>query len=259
MRNFIFILTKEIRSYFYSPVAFVVITIFSVLIGYYFYNIFAAFSTISFQAQTDPMVASQYGVLNVTEFVIRPFFGVVSIVMLIMLPMLTMRSFAEEKKTGTIELLLTYPVKDLELVLGKFAGCMGIFAIMLSLSVPCLLLVAFFGDPEWGVIVTGYGGLFLMGGAFISLGLFMSSLTENQIIAAVLSFASLMVLYMVGSSSGFVGEKMGQFLEYVSILSHFETFARGVLDTSDITYYLLFAVFFLFLSMHSLESKRWRA
>ncbi len=259
MRNFFFILTKEIRSYFYSPVAFVVITIFSMLIGYYFYNIFAGFSTISFQAQTDPMVASQYGVLNVTEFVVRPFFGVVSIVMLIMLPMLTMRSFSEEKKSGTIELLLTYPVKDIELVLGKFAGCMGIFAIMLSLSLPCLLLVAFFGDPEWGVIVSGYGGLLFMGGAFISLGLFMSSLTENQIIAAVLSFSSLMVLYMIGSSAGFVGEKMGMVLEYISILSHFETFARGVLDTSDITYYTLFAVFFLFLSMHSLESKRWRA
>lgn len=259
MRNFFFILTKEVRSYFYSPVAFVVITIFAMLIGYYFYNIFAAFSTMSFQAQTDPLVASQYGALNVTEFVVRPFFGVVSIVMLIMLPMLTMRSLSEEKKTGTIELLLTYPLKDIELVLGKFAGCMGIFAIMLSLSLPCLLLVAFFGDPEWGVIVSGYGGLFLMGGAFIALGLFMSSLTENQIIAAVLSFASLMTLYMIGSSAGFVGEKMGAFLEYVSIHSHFDTFARGVLDTSDITYYLLFAVFFLFLSMHSLESKRWRA
>lgn len=259
MRNFFFILTKEIKSYFYSPVAFVVITIFSALIGYYFYNIFAGFSTISFQAQTDPMVAAQYGVLNVTEFVVRPFFGVVSIVMLIMLPMLTMRSFSEEKKSGTIELLLTYPVKDIELVLGKFAGCMGIFAIMLSLSFPSLLLVAFFGDPEWGVIFSGYGGLLCMGGAFISLGLFMSSLTENQIIAAVLSFASLMVLYMIGSSAGFVGEKMGMVLEYISLHSHFDTFARGVLDTSDITYYLLFAVFFLFLSMHSLESKRWRA
>ncbi len=259
MRNFIFILLKEMRSYFYSPVAFVVITIFSVLTGYYFYNMFANFSTISFQAQTDPMIASQYGVLNVTEFVIRPFFGVLSVVMLIMLPMLTMRVFSEEKKTGTIELLLTYPVQDIEAVLGKFAGCMGIFTIMLLLSFPCMLLVAFFGDPEWGVIISGYVGLLLMGGAFIALGVFMSTLTENQIIAAVLSFASLLILYMVGATAAFVGEVMGRVLEYISILSHLDTFAKGVLDTSDVMYYLLFTIFFLFLSMRSLESKRWRA
>lgn len=259
MRNFFYIFTKETRSYFNSPVAFVVITIFTVLIGYYFYNIFATFSTISFQAQTDPVVAGQYGALNVTEFVIRPFFGISSVVMLIMMPMLTMRSFSEEKKSGTIELLLTYPVRDIEAVLGKFAGCLGIFVIMLSFSIPCLLLVAFFGDPELGVIITGYVGLFLMGGAFISLGIFMSTLTENQVIAAVLSFAALLLLYMVGYSAGFVGEGAGTALEYLSILSHLDSFAKGVLDTSDIIYYVLFAMFFLFLSMRTLESKRWRA
>ncbi|VAX17663.1 Gliding motility-associated ABC transporter permease protein GldF, partial [hydrothermal vent metagenome] len=188
-----------------------------------------------------------------------PFFGIVSIVMLIILPMLTMRVFSEEKKTGTIELLLTYPVQEGEAVLGKFAGCMGIFLLMLLISFPCILLVDFFGDPEWGVIFTGYIGLVLMGAAFISLGIFMSALTENQIIAAVLSFAALLILYMAGFSAGFVGETMAAVLAYISIMAHLETFAKGVLDTSDILYYLLFAVFFLFLSMRSLESKRWRA
>jgi len=258
MRNFFFILTKEIRSYFNSPVAFVTITIFLMLTGYYFYNIFASFSTISFQAQTNPMVANQYGALNVTEFVIRPFFGVVSIVMLIMLPMLTMRVFSEEKKSGTMELLLTYPVKDAEAILGKFAGCMGIFITMLLMSLPCVLLVDFFGNPEWGVIISGYFGLILMGSAFISLGVFMSSLTENQIVAAVLSFAALLLFYMIGYSVGFVDEKMAAVLEYLSFNSHFYNFAKGVVDTSDATYYLLFTIFFVFLSMRSLESKRWR-
>lgn len=258
MRNFFFILTKEIRSYFNSPVAFVVITIFLVLTGNFFYNIFASFSTISFQAQTNPMAASQYGALNVTEYVIRPFFGVVSTVMLIMLPMLTMRVFSEEKKSGTMELLLTYPVRDAEAILGKFAGCMGIFSIMLFLSLPCVILVEFFGDPEWGVIASGYLGLFLMGSAFISLGVFMSSLTENQIVAAVLSFAALLIFYMLGFSVGYVGERMAAVLEYLSFNSHFYAFAKGVVDTSDALYYLLFTVFFMFLSMRSLESKRWR-
>ncbi len=258
MRNFYFILAKEIRSYFNSPVAFVVVTIFAVLTGYYFYNIFASFSTMSFQAQTNPTLANQYGAFNVTEFVIRPFFGVLSIVMLIMLPMLTMRAFSEEKKSGTMELLLTFPVRDGEAILGKFAGCMGIFAIMLVLSFPSIILVEVFGEPEWGVIVTGYIGLALMGAAFVSLGIFMSSVTENQIVAAVLSFAALLILYMLGFTSGMAGEGMSYILEYVSFTYHFRNFAKGVMDTSDITYYILFTIFFLFLSMRSLESKRWR-
>jgi ABC-2 type transport system permease protein len=259
MRNFLFILVKEIKSYFNSPIAFVVITIFTILTGYYFYNIFAAFSTISFQAQTDPMIANRYGALNITENVIRPFIGTLSGVMLIILPMLTMRVFSEEKKTGTIELLLTFPVQDIEAILGKFAGCMGIFGIMLILSFPSILLVEFFGDPEWGVILTGYLGLVLMGSAFVSLGVFMSTLTENQIIAAVLTFSALLVFYLISYSSGFVGEGLGRILEYLSFDYHIRNFVKGVIDSSDVIYYILFTIFFLFLSMRSLESKRWRA
>ena len=258
MRNFLVILAKEVRSYFNSPVAFVVITIFSVLTGYYFYNIFVSFSTLSFDAQTNPVVANQYGALNVTEFVIRPFFGIMSVVMLIMLPMLTMRTFSEEKKSGTMELLLTFPVKDGEAILGKFAGCMVIFLVMLSLSFPSTLLVEFFGEPEWGVIITGYIGLVLMGAAFISLGVFMSSVTENQIVAAALSFAALLILYMIGYTAPRAGETVAVVLEYLSFPFHFAKFAKGVIDTSDVIYYLLFSVLFLFLSMRSLESKRWR-
>ena len=259
MRNFLFILAKEFRSYFNSPIALVTISIFTVLTGYYFYNIFASFGTLSFQAQTDPMIANRYGALNVTEFVIRPFIGTLSMVMLIMLPMLTMRSFSEEKKTGTIELLLTYPVKDMEVIFGKFAGCMGIFSIMLMLSFACVLLVEYFGEPEWGVIATGYLGLLFMGSAFISLGVFMSSITENQIVAAVLTFACLLIFSLINYSIGFVGETMAKILEYLSFNYHMRNFVKGVIDTSDATYYLLFTVFFLFTSMRSLESKRWRA
>ncbi len=258
MRNFLFILLKEVRSYINSSVAFVVVTIFSVLTGYYFYNIFASFSTISFQAQTDPTMATQYGALNVTEFVIRPFFGIISVVMLIMLPMLTMRSFSEEKKTGTMELLLTFPVRDGEAIMGKFGGCMAIFFLMLTLSFPSILLVELFGDPEWGVIITGYFGLILMGGGFIALGIFMSSITENQIVAAVLSFAALLILYMLNFTAGAAGETMSAVLNYLSFTYHYRNFAKGVIDTSDVIYYLLFTLFFIFLSMRSLESKRWR-
>lgn len=258
MRNIYFIAIKELRSSVNSPVAFVMITIFTALIGYYFYNIFASFSTISFQAQSNPMMAKQYGALNVTEFVVRPFFSIMSILLLIMLPMLTMRAFAEEKKSGTMELLLTFPVKDIEALLGKYFGCLGIYAVMLALTIPCILLLEWFGDPELGVIIAGYIGMLLVGSAFIALGLFMSSLSENQIVAAVLSFASLMVLYVIGFSAAYAGETVGNVMTYISITTHFETFAKGVIDTSDVNYYIIFTIFFLFLSMRSLESKRWR-
>ncbi len=258
MRNIYFIALKELRSSVNSPVAFVMITIFTALIGYYFYNIFASFSTISFQAQSNPMMAKQYGALNVTEFVVRPFFSIMSILLLIMLPMLTMRAFAEEKKSGTMELLLTFPVKDIEALLGKYFGCLAIYVVMLTLTIPCILLLEWFGDPELGVIVAGYIGMLLVGSAFIALGLFMSSLSENQIVAAVLSFASLMVLYVIGFSAAYAGETVGTVMSYISITTHFESFAKGVIDTSDINYYIIFTIFFMFLSMRSLESKRWR-
>lgn len=259
MRNFIFILGKEMRSYFNSPIAFVVVTVFVVLSGYYFYQIFASFSTLSFQVQTDPMLANRYGALNVTELVIRPFFGMLGVVLLIMLPMLTMRSFSEEKKTGTIELLLTYPVKDIEVILAKFSGCMGILMLMLLLSLPSVTLVDVFGDPEWGVIVSGYLGLILVGAAFISLGIFMSTLTENQIVAGVISFSALLVFYLIGYSAGFAGETMSRLLTYISFTFHLRNFVKGVIDSADVIYYFIFTIFFLFLSMRSLESKRWRA
>ncbi len=258
MRNFYLIFLKELRSYFNSPIAFVIITIFLVLSGYFFYNIFATFSTVSFQVMTQPMLARQYNQLNITEMVVRPLFSNLSLFMLIMLPMLTMRMFSEEKKSGTIELLLTYPVKDSEVILGKFAGCMGIFTIMILLTSPCFILIGIFGEPEIGVIVSGYVGLFLMGAAFISLGIFASSITENQIVAAVLSFGSLLIFFMMGYSAGFAGESVGSILKYLSFMPHLYNFAKGVLDTEDIMYYFLFILFCVFLNMRTLESKRWR-
>ena len=258
MKNFYLIFQKELRSYFNSPIAFVVITIFLMLSGYFFYNVFATFSTISFQVATNAILARQYNQLNVTEMAVRPFFANISLFMLIMLPMLTMRMFSEEKKSGTIELLLTYPVKDSEVILGKFAGCMGIFTIMILLTLPCFFLIELFGEPELGVVVCGYVGLFCMGAAFISLGMFASSITENQIIAAVLSFASLLIFLMMGYSASFASESLGNILKYLSFMPHMLNFAKGVLDTEDIMYYVLFTLFCIFLNMRSLESKRWR-
>jgi ABC-2 type transport system permease protein len=258
MRNFYLIFKKELKSYFYSPIAYAVMTIFLIITGYFFYNIFATFSTISFQAQMNPTLAKQYNLLNITESVVRPLFGNVSVIMLLLMPLLTMRLFSEEKRSGTIELLLTYPVKDIEVVLGKFAACLAIFSIMLVFTFLYPVLIKIYGQPELGPIITGYLGLFFMGAAFIAFGIFASTLTENQVVAAVLSFGVLLFFWMAGYSINFVNSSLVSVLSYIALTQHLEGFAKGVIDSGDIIYYLNFTMLCIFLSLRALESKKWR-
>jgi ABC-2 type transport system permease protein len=252
------ILNRELRAYFNSPIAYVVITMFLIITGYFFYNLIATFSVISFQAQANPMMARQYNLLNINETVVRPLFGNISIIMLLMTPLLTMRLLAEERKAGTMELLLTYPVRDIEVVMGKFLACFMVFLAMIcsTLLYPGLLLVL--GEPEVMPIITGYTGLILLGAAFIALGLFTSSLTENQIIAASMAFGILFVFWLMSYSVNLVSPGLGQVVSYIAITEHLESLAKGVVDTEDIIYYVLFVALFLFLTLRSLESKRWR-
>ncbi len=258
IRGVSLIFFRELRAYFSSSIAYVVITMFLIITGYFFYNLVAAFSVLSFQAQADPMMARQYNLLNINETVVRPLFGSISMIMLLMTPLLTMRLLAEERKSGTMELLLTYPVRDVEVVLGKFLACFVVFLTMIcsTFLYPGLLLA--FGEPEVMPIVTGYIGLILLGAAFISLGLFTSSLAENQIIAASIAFGMLFVFWLMSYSVTLVSPGLGQVISYLSITDHLESLAKGVVDTEDILYYLLFVVLFLFLTLRSLESKRWQ-
>lgn len=258
MRNVYYIFKKEMKSYFASPVAYVVISMFLLITGYLFYGLFAYFSTLSFQAQVDPSIAKQENLLNVTEGVLRPLFGIISMIMLIMMPLLTMRLFAEEKKSGTIELLLTYPITDLEVLLGKFFACLGILIVMLGLSLVYPALIMVFGEPEKGPIITGYLGLILLGASFISFGILASSLTENQIVAATISFGVLFLFWMLNMSTSFVGPGLESFINFISITHHLEAFAKGVVDTEDLIYYAMLNLLFLFLTIRTLESKKWR-
>lgn len=251
------ILSRELKSYFSSLIAYVVIVMFLLITGYFFYNLLATFSVISFQAQVNPMLAKQYQLLNINETVVRPLFGNISIIMLLMTPLLTMRLISEEKKSGTIELLLTFPVKDIDVVLGKYLACLVVFLVMILLTATYPILLLVLGEPEIMPMITGYLGLVLLGAAFISLGIFTSSLTENQIVAASMSFGILFFFWLISYSVPFVSPAFGQILSYLSINEHIASLAKGVLDTEDIIYYLCFIVLFLFLTLRSLESKRW--
>lgn len=246
---------KEMRLYFVSPIAYAVFAIFTLISGWFFYNVFAFYTLVSMQAAFNPMMARD---LSVTEGVIRPLFQNISVIMLLMMPILTMRLFAEEKKSGTIELLLTYPVRDGEVLFGKYFAALTIFLGMLALTAVYPALVLWTAGLEWGPLLTGYLGLVLQGAAFIAVGILISSLTENQIVAAVATFGTLLIFWVISWAADSAGGNFGRILSHLSLTEHFESFAKGVLDTKDVIYYLNLTILSLFLTLRSLEAKRWR-
>lgn len=255
MKGFYVVYRKELYRLFASPIFYVVAFIFLALVGYFFYSSVAYYSLLSFQAGRNPFLSEQ---LNLMDMVLEPFFGSISIILLLMVPLITMRLFAEEKKTGTAELLFTYPISDRGAVLGKFAAGVTVLLLLLLGTFPSMLLLGIITNPPWAAIVGGYLGLFLMSSAFVSLGLLASSLTENQIIAAAIAFGALLLLWIIGWSESLVGPVLGSILKYLSLLTHYDNFAKGILDSRDVLFYILFILLFLFSTLRILESRHWR-
>src|SRR3954464_11579392 len=255
MSNILAIAQKELKSYFASPIAYIVIGLWALLYGYFFYAILHFFLQNSLQM-------SQFGQapqpVNANQQLIRPLLQNVLILILFLMPMVTMRAYSEEKRSGTSELLLTSPLSDLQIILGKFFGAMALYAVMLAVTLIHVGLLFLYGHPEWKPILTAYIGLLLMGGCFISLGLFISSLTRNQIVAGMVTFAVFLLLWVItwiGSAAGPQAEKITQ---YLSIVDHYDDFGKGVLDTTHFIYYVSFITFGLFLTAKSVDSERWR-
>jgi len=246
---------KEMRLYFTSPIAWVILTIFLFIAGYFFYSIFAFFTLASMQSAMNPAMARD---LNVTDSVLRPLFSNISVILLLLMPLVTMRLFAEERRSGTIELLLTYPVRDGAVLIGKYLAGLTLYVIMLALTLFYPLLVAYFARVEWGPLATGYLGLLLMGATFLGVGIFASSLTENQIVASIITFGVLLIFWVIGWSSDYLGGTWGRVLSHLSLIEHFDSFAKGVLDTRDVLYYVDFTIVALFLTLRSLEARRWK-
>jgi ABC-2 type transport system permease protein len=246
---------KEMRLFFGSPVAYVVFTFFLLISGWFFSQIFLYYSDISMRSFMQPGMAQS---LNITDSVMRPLFTNMSVVLLFFMPMLTMRLFAEEKKSGTMELLLTYPVRDGEVLAGKYLAAGALYVILLGLTLVYPGLIAYFTRIEWGPILTGYLGLVLTGATFLAVGVLISSLTENQIVAGFGTFGVLLGLWIIGWGAEFAGGNLRAVLQYLSITEHMDTFSRGLIDTKDLVYYLSAIALALFLTLRSLDSKRWR-
>ena len=196
--------------------------------------------------------------MNVNQQLIRPLLQNVTILILFLMPMVTMRTYSEEKRSGTIELLLTSPLTDFQIILGKFLGAMALYAVMLAVTLIHIALLFVYGSPEWKPIVTAYLGLLLLGGCFISVGLFISSLTKNQIVAGMVTFAVFLLLWIITWIGSFSGPTVDKLTSYLSIIDHFDDFGKGVIDTTHLIYYVSFITFGLFLTAKSVDSERWR-
>jgi len=258
MRNILAIVERELRAYFSSPIAYVVLTIFVFLSGLFFRSILAQVMQMALISQ---MQAQQLGPrpMDMPGMISRGFLSTMSVILLFIMPMLTMGLFSEEKKRGTIELLLTAPLTDLQVVLGKFFAAGSFFVILLLTTWIPMAVLYLYGSPASGPILTAYLGLLLYGLAIVAIGLFISTLTENQIIAAVISFGAIMVLWLVDVVAANTESPTSKsVLSYLSILSHLDDFMKGVLSTSNIIFYVSLMLVGLFLTYRSIDSLRWR-
>ena len=255
MRNVWIICRKELRSYFVSPVAYLLLAMFAVIFGFFFWNILGFF----LREGMESMMSGRNFPMNLNERVIRPLLSNISVVGLFLIPLITMRLFAEEKRTGTIELLATSPVTDLQVILGKWMAAMLLYAGMLLLSAVNFIFIFRYGHPDWKPLAIGYLGLLLQAGALLALGTFISTLTKNQIIAGAVTFALSLILYILEWVTGFDTSTSARVVAYMSIITHFESFSKGLLDSKDAIFYVSLTFLGLFLTSRSMESLRWRS
>lgn len=261
MKGILAIYRRELSGYFVSPIAYTVIGFFLAATGLVFTIILNAFMRQSLMMQSQAMQSGMPPDIDVPMLVIRNFVGFIgTYVMPLLIPMMTMGVYSEERKRGTMEMLMTSPITELQIVIGKFAASMTFFALMLLPTLFYYLLVGPYSEPglPWRIIGSGYLGLLLLGAVLIALGSFISSLTENQIVAGVVTFVVFLLLLFLDLTTRDSSSTLADVFKYVSILQHHETFAQGVIDTSSIIFYVSAAAAGLFLTLRNLDSMRWR-
>jgi len=259
MRNVLTIFRREMRSYFVSPVAYTLLVAFLALSGWYFYNLLTSFLLLASSATEQAMMLQQPPpIVNVNMGVLRPWFNITGQLLLFLAPVITMRLLAEERGTGRLDLLVSAPLTDLQLVLGKYLAGVALCVLFLvpALAYPGLLFA--YGNPEVGQIVSGYLGLVFLSLSLIALGLVASSLTANQVVAAASSFGLIVLVWVLGIVTGGEGTRWGTTLAAFSMVEHFKDFPNGVIEVRHVVYYLSFITFMLFLTLRAIESQRWR-
>jgi gliding motility-associated transport system permease protein len=257
MRNILAIAGKELRSYFHSPIAYLVMAVYAVLCGFFFYSFTATYVVQMFRLQA---MGGGAPPMTLNDYVIRPLFeGVLSVVLLLLIPLITMRLYAEEKRSGTIELLLTSPLTDLQIILGKFLGALLLYTTLVIVTFAYISALFVYGNPDAKPLLAQALGLFLFGSALLALGMWISTFTKNQIIAAVVSFAVFLLFYVFDWVTAYSSGTLGKVFSYLAFTTHFDTFAKGVIDLRDLVYYLSVIVLGVFLTARSVEALKGRA
>ena len=255
MRNIFIIWRKEIRSYFVSPIAYLLLTMFAIVSGFFFWLYLRGFVEYGMEAQ----MSGRAFPMNLNEMMIRPLLSNLAVVGLFFIPMITMRLFAEEKRTGTIELLVTSPIRDVEIIIGKWFAALTLYAVMLLFTALNFGFLFKYGNPDWKPLAIGYLGLLLQAGGLLAIGTFISTLTRNQIIAGAATFAVCLLLWVIGWAGQSDSGSEAQVLSYLSVTTHFESFEKGVLDSKDAIFYITLIFVGLFFTARSMESLRWRS
>src|SRR5581483_5893179 len=256
MKGLLAIYRRELQSYFVSPIAYVVIGVFLIASGLVYYFLLNRVIQVGFQMQMQGMRGGMPQDFDMPGQLLRAFIGFVgTYVIPFLIPLLTMGLYSEERKRGTMELLMTSPLSEIQIVMGKFLASLSLFVLMLALTFIYQVATRSFSDPKlpWKIILCAY-----LGASLLSLGAWVSSLTENQIIAAVVTFVGALLLLLLNVLISDVGSKTGEVLQYLSILNHFDDFAKGVIDTTSLVYYLTVIALGLFLTLRTLDSMRWR-
>jgi ABC-2 type transport system permease protein len=255
MRNVWIICRKELHSYFVSPIAYLLLAMFGLIFGFFFWNQLGAFVIYGMEMQ----MRGQSFPMNVNEELVRPLLANVRVIGLFFIPLITMRLFAEEKRSGTIELLTTSPIRDVEVILGKWIAALLLYSGILLLTALNFIFIFKYGHPDWKPMVIGYLGLLLQAGGLLAVGTFISTLTKNQIIAGAVTFAVCLLLWVFEWVSGYETATWAQVLSYMSVTTHAESFAKGLLNTKDTIYYVTLIFLGLFLTARSMEALRWRS
>ena len=255
MRAILLICQKELKSYFASPIAYLLMAFFGLIFGFGIFTATRDFIRFSFQMQFQ----GQSMPMNINQQIIGPLLNFGSTITLFLVPMITMRLFAEEKKSGTMELLLTSPVTDLQIILGKWLGAMLLYLCILLMSVVNIALLFAWGKPDIQPVLVAYLGLILQAGVLLGIGGFISTLTRNQIIAGGVTFFVCLLLYLLNWMTSFDTGPLTAVLNYLSIVTHFDNFSRGILETKDLVFYVSMIFFSLFITSRSMESLRWRS
>ncbi len=255
MKNVLLICFKEFKGYFVSPIAYAVMGLFAFIFGLTLYNQAERMVQLGFRGQ----MMGQQQPMSVNEMVIGPVLGFSGTIFLFLIPFITMRLIAEEKRNGTIELLLTSPVKDIEIILGKWLGAVLLYMCIMGMSVLSVAMLFIWGKPDLKPVLVAYLGLLLQGGCLLAVGIFISATTRSQIVAGGVALFANLLLYLLNYYTEFATGAVWRGLNYMSILSHMENFSKGLVDSKDVVFYLSMMFFFLFLTQRSMESLRWRS